>query len=131
MTRELRSPTAPRTGVAGSQNSHWPEQAAKTDQAATPGSGDQLSGGAGQSGGTLNRRANNVEIAYAPTNSSWLNRIEAQSTALRYFTLDGTDHASHKEKASIIRWYIIWQQPRLRRTTPPNRRPGQRSLTRH
>ncbi|MDX3868075.1 IS630 family transposase, partial [Streptomyces europaeiscabiei] len=29
--------------------------------------------------------ANNVEIAYTPTNSSWLNRIEAQFTALRYF----------------------------------------------
>ena len=35
--------------------------------------------------------ANNVEIAYTPANSSWLNRIEAQFTALRYFTLDGTD----------------------------------------
>ncbi|WP_435876563.1 transposase, partial [Rhodococcus pyridinivorans] len=29
--------------------------------------------------------ANNVEFAYTPTNSSWLNRIEAQFTALRYF----------------------------------------------
>ena len=34
--------------------------------------------------------ANNAEIAYTPTNSSWLNRIEAQFTALRYFTLDGS-----------------------------------------
>jgi transposase len=53
--------------------------------------------------------ASNVEIAYTPTNSSWLNRIEAQFTALRYFTLDGTDHASHKEQASMIRRYIIWR----------------------
>ncbi|MFD4988698.1 IS630 family transposase [Streptomyces sp. NPDC058374] len=53
--------------------------------------------------------ANNVEIAYTPTNSSWLNRIEAQFTALRYFTLDGTDHASHKEQGSMIRRYIIWR----------------------
>jgi transposase len=53
--------------------------------------------------------ANNVEIACTPTNSSWLNRIEAQFTALRYFTLDGTDHASHKEQASMIRRYIIWR----------------------
>ena len=53
--------------------------------------------------------ANNVEIAYTPTNSSWLNRIEAQFTALRYFTLDGTGHASHKEQASTIRRYIIWR----------------------
>jgi hypothetical protein len=28
-------------------------------------------------------KANNVELAYTPTNSSWLNRIEAQFTALR------------------------------------------------
>jgi len=53
--------------------------------------------------------ANNVEIAYTPSNCSWMNRIEAQFTALRYFTLDGTDHASHKEQASMIRRYIIWR----------------------
>nr|WP_230419105.1 transposase [Catenulispora pinistramenti] len=53
--------------------------------------------------------ANNVEIAYTPTNSSWLNRIEAQFTALRYFALDGTDHRSHKEQGSIIRRHIIWR----------------------
>ncbi|MFJ8975151.1 transposase [Streptomyces anulatus] len=53
--------------------------------------------------------ANNVELAYTPTNSSWLNRIEAQFTALRYFALDGTDHASHKEQGSMIRRYIIWR----------------------
>jgi transposase len=53
--------------------------------------------------------ANNVEIAYTPASSSWLNRIEAQFTALRYFALDGTDHPSHKEQASMIRRYIIWR----------------------
>jgi transposase len=52
---------------------------------------------------------NNVEIAYTPTNSSWLNRIEAQFTALRYFALDGTDHPSHKAQGSMIRRYIIWR----------------------
>ncbi|GHE14493.1 transposase [Streptomyces alanosinicus] len=51
--------------------------------------------------------ANNVEIAYTPTNSSWLNRIEAQFTALRYFTLDGTDHPTHKAQGSMIRRYLI------------------------
>ena len=51
--------------------------------------------------------ANNVEIAYTPTNSSWLNRIEAQCTALRYVTLDGTGHARHAEQASMIGRYII------------------------
>ncbi|MEZ0112264.1 transposase [Catenulispora sp. EB89] len=73
--------------------------------------------------------ANNVEFVYTPTNSSWLNRIEAQFTALRYFALDGTDHASHKAQASMIRRYILWRNghvtdPRLRR-----RRPGERRLT--
>ncbi|MCX4625372.1 histidine phosphatase family protein [Streptomyces sp. NBC_01443] len=53
--------------------------------------------------------ADNVEIAYTPTNSSWLNRIEAQVTALRCFALDGTDHTSHKQQGSMIRRYIIWR----------------------
>ena len=53
--------------------------------------------------------ANNAEIAYTPTNSSWLNRIEAQFTALRYFALDGTDDPSHREQASMIRRYLIWR----------------------
>jgi len=38
-----------------------------------------------------------------------VNRIEAQFTALRYFALDGTDHRSHEEQASMIRRYIIWR----------------------
>ena len=54
-------------------------------------------------------QANNAEIAYTPTNSSWLNRIEAQCTALRYIALDGTDHPSHQEQGSMIRRYIIWR----------------------
>ncbi|UQI45812.1 transposase [Streptomyces sp. HU2014] len=53
--------------------------------------------------------ANNAEIAYTPTHSSWLNRIEAQFTALRYFALDGTDHLSHKEQGRMIRRYITWR----------------------
>ena len=44
-----------------------------------------------------------------PTNASWMNRIEAQFQALRYFTLDGTDHRSHEEQNSMIRRYIIWR----------------------
>ncbi len=53
--------------------------------------------------------ANNVELAYTPTYSSWLNRIEAQFTALRYFALDGTDHNTHAEQANMIRRYIRWR----------------------
>jgi hypothetical protein len=50
---------------------------------------------------------NNVELAYVPTNASFLNRIECQFTALRY--LDGTDHRSHEEQNSMIRGYIAWR----------------------
>ncbi len=53
--------------------------------------------------------ASNAEIAYTPTNASWWNRIEAQFTALRYFALDGTDHASHQEQASVLRRRIMWR----------------------
>jgi transposase len=63
--------------------------------------------------------ANNVELAYVPFYGSWLNRIEAQFTALRYFALDGTDHASHREQASMIRRYIAW---RNRHATDPGLR---------
>jgi transposase len=64
--------------------------------------------------------ANNVELAYVPFYGSWLNRIEPQFTALRYFALDGTDHPSHREQASMIRRYIAWRNrhitdPRLRK----------------
>jgi transposase len=63
--------------------------------------------------------ANNVELAYVPFYGSWLNRIESQFTALRYFALDGTDHASHREQASMIRRYIAW---RNRHITDPTLR---------
>jgi len=53
--------------------------------------------------------ANNVELAYVPFYGSWLNRIEAQFTALRYFALDGTDHESHQVQARMIRRYIAWR----------------------
>jgi transposase len=53
--------------------------------------------------------SHNVEFAYVPTGASFLNRLEAQFTALRYFTLDGTDHGSHEEQGSMIRRYIAWR----------------------
>jgi transposase len=54
-------------------------------------------------------QANNVELAYVPTNASFLNRIECHFTALRRFALDGTDHRSHEEQNSMIRRYINWR----------------------
>ena len=67
-----------------------------------------------------------------PTNSSWMNRIEAQFTALREFALNGTDHTTHREQNSMIRRYIAWRDrhtsdPRLRQIIEQ----GKRSLTRH
>lgn len=53
--------------------------------------------------------ANNVELAYVPTNASFLNRIECHFTALRYFALNGTDHQTHEEQNSMIRRYIAWR----------------------
>jgi transposase len=53
--------------------------------------------------------ANNVELAYVPTNASFLNRIECHFAALRYFALDGTDHRNHDEQNSMIRRYIAWR----------------------
>jgi transposase len=53
--------------------------------------------------------ANNVELAYVPTNASFLNRIECHFRALRYFALDGTDHRNHEEQNSMIRRYIAWR----------------------
>lgn len=50
-------------------------------------------------------------MACTPANSSWLNRIEAQFTALRYCTPDGTDHPHHREQGSIVR-----EAPRIFRT---------------
>ena len=75
------------------------------DQVRDPGRGVRVRVTAGSEPGP--RRAKSRSPT--PTNSSWLNRIEAQFTALRYFALDGTDHASHKEQASMIRRYIIWR----------------------
>jgi hypothetical protein len=64
--------------------------------------------------------ASNAEIAYTPSNAWWMSRIECQFTALREFTLNGTDFATHREQGSMIRRYIAWRNrhtadPRLRR----------------
>ena len=53
--------------------------------------------------------AHNIELVYVPDNASWLNRIEAQFTGLRYFALDGTDHATHQQQSRAIRRYISWR----------------------
>ena len=53
--------------------------------------------------------ANNIELAFVPSYGSSLNRIEAQFQALRYFTLDGTDHPDHATHARMTRRYVAWR----------------------
>ena len=80
------------------------------------------SGGTGRprlTGGWSEWAANNLELAYVLFYGLWPNRIAAQFTALRYFALDGTDHESPREQASIIRRYIA---SRNRHITDPKLR---------
>ncbi|MFI6916523.1 IS630 family transposase [Streptosporangium sp. NPDC050284] len=52
--------------------------------------------------------ANDVELVFLPTYASWLNWIESEFAALRYFALNGTDHRSHPEQNAAIAAYIRW-----------------------
>ena len=49
-----------------------------------------------------------VELVFTPTHASWLNWIESEFTALRYFTLDGSDYPSHAAQEAAIAGYIRW-----------------------
>jgi transposase len=53
-----------------------------------------------------------VELVFLPTYGSWLNWIEAEFAALRYFALNGTDHRSHGEQNAAIESYIRWRNTR-------------------
>jgi len=76
--------------------------------------------------------ANNVEIACTPTNSSYLNRIRgavhraALLRAGRHRPCQPQRAGQHDPPV-----HHLAQQPRLRPTTPPHRRAGERSLMRH
>ena len=71
---------------------------------------------------------NNVELAYTPHYSSWLNRIEPQFKGLRYFCLDGTDHPDHDTQARLIADYI--DRRNAHRDNPKRRHLTRRQLTR-
>ncbi|MEU7108126.1 IS630 family transposase [Streptomyces sp. NPDC046215] len=55
---------------------------------------------------------NDVELVFLPTYGSWLNWIEAEFAALRYFALNGTDHRSHDEQNAAIGAYVRWRNTR-------------------
>ncbi|MEV0797944.1 hypothetical protein AB0I34_09670 [Kribbella sp. NPDC050281] len=52
------------------------------------------------------RHANGIELVVTPSNASWLNWIECEFTALRYFTLDGSDYPSHTAQETAIAGYV-------------------------
>jgi TusA-related sulfurtransferase len=56
--------------------------------------------------------ANQVELVFLPTYGSWLNWIESEFAALRYFALNGTDHRSHAEQNAVIAGYVRWRNTR-------------------
>jgi hypothetical protein len=43
---------------------------------------------------------------FLPTYRSWLNWIETEFAALRYFALNATDHRNHYEQNAAIHSYI-------------------------
>lgn len=88
----MRAPPRGADGVHRSISGHLPHRSTKTDTRV----GDWAA-------------ANNVELVFVPFYGSWLNRIEAQFTGLRHFALDGTDHNTRREQASLIRRYMIWR----------------------
>ncbi len=58
--------------------------------------------------------AHQVELVFLPTYGSWLNWIESEFAALRYFALNGTDHHSHTEQNTAIASYVRWRNTRAR-----------------
>jgi transposase len=58
--------------------------------------------------------AHDVELVFTPSNASWLNWIECEFTALRYFTLDGSDYPSHAAQEAAIARYIRWANRRAK-----------------
>lgn len=55
---------------------------------------------------------NDIELVFLPTYASWLNWIESEFAALRYFALGGTDHRSHTEQGEAISDYMRWRNAR-------------------
>jgi transposase len=56
--------------------------------------------------------AHDVELVFLPTYASWLNWIEPEFAALRYFALNGTDHRTHAEQGDAIAAYLHWRNAR-------------------
>src|SRR5690606_2358129 len=61
--------------------------------------------------------ANQVELVFLPTYASWLNWIEPEFAAVRYFALAATDHRTHAEQDTAIGAYIRWRNQRAQPKT--------------
>ena len=61
---------------------------------------------------TSRATANDVQLIFLPTYSSWLNWIESEFAALRYFALGGTDHRTHAWQGQMIDRYMRWRNTR-------------------
>jgi transposase len=51
----------------------------------------------------------NVRFYFTPSQTSWLNRIESQFTALKEFALNNSDYRSHQEQIEAILRYLDWR----------------------
>lgn len=67
-------------------------------------------------------RKNRIKFYFTPSNASWLNRIEAQFTALRKFALDNSDFKTHEEQQEAIRSYLNWRNGRRKIAIEPWRK---------
>jgi transposase len=63
--------------------------------------------------------AHNIEPAYTPTYSSWLNAIEAHFTSLKKFAIGGTDDPSHEYRRWRIARYLTWRNKEKGSSGPP------------
>ncbi|MGW4408653.1 IS630 family transposase [Nonomuraea sp. NPDC004702] len=60
---------------------------------------------------------NDVDLVFPPTYGSWLNWIESEFAALRYYALNGTDHRTHDEQNAAIGGYVRWRNLRAQPKT--------------
>ena len=74
----------------------------------------------------------NVELVFTPTYASWLNRIEAIFSGVRYFALANSDYPDHEHSRRAILAYVAWRN-RHRHTELVKRREKHKMLfaTRH
>jgi transposase len=58
--------------------------------------------------------ANDVELCFTPTYSSWANPIECHFGPLRSFVLNNSDHKSHRSLTARIHAYLSWRSAHAR-----------------